>query len=343
MEPAQVVETELYADHSQFYLVDPSIEWRADLVWDGPGLERHVGVTDGFVAVGTVGHCEVPVRVEVWDAEPPADFDDWDHVVDVSVEVLSGRLELGEVGGSAELGPVHVEPGSYRVRSSAAGLAEADEVEGGDRYRLQLWPAPPGEAAVRKWWPAWDPSGVVAQPTSEGGRTLLGAEAHEARIRMRWLASRGVAHLFRDDDGTLWEHSTLENASGLAQLEELDEVEAERRYGSAESWSSGTLDVPGFEDVLRNIADTLRYASGWRPDPDPPEAVLEDGRRVYVGNTAANRLFAMRWVASAGGDNLHVDEEGAFWELRRRGGPREKQRLVELSRAEAEAKYGEGV
>lgn len=184
MEPARAVETEVYASHRQFYLVDPEAKSRADLVWDGQGLERHLGVSEGIVAVGTIGYCDVPVRLELWEAEPPADLDDWDHVVDASLELRSGRLGLGWVEGPAELKPLEVLPGVYRLRSSAAGLDGADEMDGGDRYRIQLWPSPSAEPAVLRWWPPWDPAAAQARRTTTAGRVLLGADSHEARLRM---------------------------------------------------------------------------------------------------------------------------------------------------------------
>ena len=333
-----VVETSVYADHTQFYVVDPDATQRSDLVWDGPGLERRLGVADGIVAVATVGHCDVPVRIELWADEPP--LEEADHVVEGSLELASGRLALAWVEGPAELEPLAVESGSYRVRVSWSGVAGADELDGGDRYRIEVWPASASGPVVRRWWPEWDPAGAVARPTSTGGRVLLGAEAHEARVGMTWLASRGVAYLFRDDQGTLWEHSNLPVAAGTPQLEELDEAEADARYGPADGWSSGLLEMPSLADMLRSALETVRYQRGWRPEPDPAEPVVEHGRRMYVGNTAASRLLSMRWIAAAGGDNLHVDDDGSYWELPQRRSRREKQRLVELSPEEAEAKYG---
>ena len=338
MPPRLTVETEIYAEYTQFYVGDPKAAPDAD-VWDGPGLERHLAVADGIIAVGTVGYTDVPVVLELWDEEPPLDADSWDHVVDASLDVRSGLLALADVSGEARE-PLEVAPGVYRVRTAAAGLDGADEMDGGDRYRVQLWLAPAAEPEVRKWWPAWDPSGVRPRPTRPGGRVVIGAAAHEARVRMSWLASRGVAHLFKDADGVLWEHSSLQDSSGTPQLEELDEAEAERRYGPSDRWSTWSPATPSLGEMLRNIADTLRYQQGWRPEPDPKEAVLEDGRRVHLGNTAANRVATMTWVSAADGDNLHVDEDGSYWELRRRESRREKQRLVELTREEAEAKYG---
>jgi hypothetical protein len=265
--PAQrVVDAEVYASHSQFYVADPTAEARTDLVWDGAALERRLGAVDGLVAVGTVGYCFLPVRIELWDAEPPHDLGDWDHLVEASLDVGSGRIVLAGAEGEADLDPIEVERGTYRLRSSATGLDGADEMDGGDRYRVQLWPAPAAEPTVLKWWPPWDPAGVAPRPTASG-RLLVGAEAEDHRRGMSWLASRGSAHLFRDDDGLLWEHSNLPDASATPQLEELTDTEARSRYGDPESWAPPMPKVPGGGTLLRNILQTLRYQRGWRPPP----------------------------------------------------------------------------
>jgi hypothetical protein len=260
------VAAEVYASHQQFYVVDERAEHRSDEVWDGQGLERHLGVADGIVAVATIGYTFLPVALELWDEEPPSDLGGWDHVVDASLDVASGRLGLHGVEGPAELEPLELAPGTYRARSSAAGLADANELDGGDRYRVQLWPAPAAEPEVRKWWAAWRPG--APEPTVAGGRVVVGAEAHDRRVQMEWLASRGYEHLFRDADGTLWEHSTLQDASGTPQLEELDPDEAELRYGDPQAWGPPTTVRPSTAQMLRNMWQTWRYSRGWRPPAD---------------------------------------------------------------------------
>jgi hypothetical protein len=265
MPARRVVEAQVYASHHQFYVVDERADHASDDVWDGQGLERHLGVADGMVAVGTIGYTFLPVALELWDEEPPLDLDDWDHVVEASLDLASGHLGLHGVEGPAELEPLEVAPGTYRVRSSAVGLAGANELDGGDGYRVQLWTAPAAPPEVRKWWAAWRPG--VPEPTVEGGRVIVGAEAHDRRVQMEWLASRGYEHLFRDAEGTLWEHSTLQDASGTPQLEELDSDEAERRYGDAKEWGTHATVRPSGAQMLKNVWQTWRYSRGWRPPP----------------------------------------------------------------------------
>jgi hypothetical protein len=266
--PKLAVETGIYASHHQFYVVDPAARDFAGEVWDGAGLERHVGVAAGLVAVGTVGYCDVPVRIELWESEPPSDLEDWDHVVEATLELGSGRLGLEGVEGPGELEPLEVAPGSYRVRTSAGDLDDADEMDGGDRYRVQLWPGPFREPEVLRWWAQWDPRGRQPRPTTTGGEVVLGAEAEDRRRQMRWLGSRGHAHLFEDAAGRLWEHSNLPDARGTPQLEELDRPEAERRYGSPDEWGPSALERPSAGQMLRNVWQTWRYSRGRRPPAD---------------------------------------------------------------------------
>ena len=340
MPPRLTVETSVWASHTQFYVVDAGRDhWSVEL-WDGTALERHLDVADGVVAVGTIGYCDVPVRVELWVDEPPLDLGSWDHVVDASLDLRSGRVALEEVEGDGVIAPLDVHPGVYRVRSSAAGLHAADEDSGGDRYRIQLWPAAWAEPEVRKWWSGWNPAGAVPHRTTRAGAVVLGPEAVDLRTRMSHRAWRGKDHdLYEAVDGTLWESSTLPHGGGTFQLEQLDVQEAERRYGPRPTWGPPMLATPSPAQMLRNIADTIRYSRGWRPASDAP--VVEDVRRVLVGNTAVNRLWSMRWVSAVAGDNLYEDEDGSLWELRARGRELVPARLTELTLDEARAKYGD--
>ncbi len=169
---------------------------------------------------------------------------------------------------------------------------------------------------------------------------LLGAEAHDAQARMRWLGSRGVAHLFEDMEGGLWEHSNLPGAGGTPQLEELDEEEAERRYGPRAQWGLPPLAMQSVGQMLKNIVQTLRYSRGWRPEPEPTEPVVADGKRMLEGNTAINRLSALEWLGSDGGDSLHRDSDGTLWEWRNEDSAHGAPKLTELTALEVESKYG---
>ena len=114
---------------------------------------RSLALAPGTIAVATLGAAEVPVAIEIHEDEPVGDAAAWDHVVEASIAVASGRLV---VAGCTDYLPdakrIAVAPASYRVRISYGGLdtVSEDGLEGEDRYRLQLWPAPESELRILK-------------------------------------------------------------------------------------------------------------------------------------------------------------------------------------------------
>jgi hypothetical protein len=101
---------------------------------------------------------KTPMRVEVWDAEPPADTDNWSHEVDVDLDVPDGRLFFEASGGGTAIS-VEMPAGRYRARLSGSGYTATGfaGANGDDYYRLRLWPrvtdADPG---LRNSLPGWE-------------------------------------------------------------------------------------------------------------------------------------------------------------------------------------------
>jgi hypothetical protein len=101
---------------------------------------------------------ELPLRLELHDAEPGADLDVWQHVVDVDLDLPTGRVLMVASGG----GMPHVTTlptGHYRTRVAGRGFTElgAAGADGDDVWRVQLWPrVADAEPQVRRRWPGWD-------------------------------------------------------------------------------------------------------------------------------------------------------------------------------------------
>jgi hypothetical protein len=143
----------LFADYFQFYLQDESAEGDLSDYWTEEATDRLLAVAPGAVGVGTVRNMEVPVSIEVLDAEPPLDAAEWDHMTECSIQIESGKLV---VAGCTDYFPeamrIPLAPATYAVRVSYGGLAtlSADGLDGGDHYRVQLWPGIATEARVVK-------------------------------------------------------------------------------------------------------------------------------------------------------------------------------------------------
>jgi hypothetical protein len=147
---------ELLADYHQFYLQDEPVDGNLADSWTQESTDRLLAVADGAIGIGTVRDTTVPVDVEVLDAEPRDSFDEWDQVNECSIDIKSGRLV---VAGCTDYFPdaarIAVAPGTYRARIYYGKLdaISEDGLEGEDRYRIVLWPAPPTAPAVLKQRP----------------------------------------------------------------------------------------------------------------------------------------------------------------------------------------------
>lgn len=138
-------ELTLFADYHQFYIQDENVDGNLSDAWTDDAVERLLAVAPGTVGIGTVRNVDVPVTISVLEQEPVFDPEKFDQVVECSVAIESGMIVAA---GCTDYFPdavrIKIPTGPYRVRVSFEGLdsVSADGVEGGDRYHLQLWPAP---------------------------------------------------------------------------------------------------------------------------------------------------------------------------------------------------------
>lgn len=165
----------LYADHRQILLGDSATsvpaEFPLDFLDDARRLRLAISA-DSPDALGilTNAYDYVPVDVEVRDEPPLEGVEGWDHVVDASMEVPTGRIAIdGVTDFSPEKSPyrnlndpmayvsphITVPPGIYRARVYAGGLPEraTSQNEPGEYYRVVLWPEPYADPKVLKQGP----------------------------------------------------------------------------------------------------------------------------------------------------------------------------------------------
>lgn len=143
----------LFADYFQFYLQDESADGNLGESWTDEAVARMLATAPGAIGVGTVRNVEVPVALELLDAQPTDDHGAWDHVTECSLQVPTGRIVIA--GCSDDVDRAHrieVEAGTYRVRVSYGALTSvsSDGLAGDDHYRVQLWKAPSIEARTVK-------------------------------------------------------------------------------------------------------------------------------------------------------------------------------------------------
>jgi hypothetical protein len=151
----KTLETTLFADYFQFYLMDGEAQPPIPEEWTEEDIATMAKVAPNLVVVCPVRNMTVPVRIVVLDGEPGDLEPNADQVVECSLALPSGQLRVEECTGPT-VGALDVDPGTYTVRILYRGLDTIDEsgLEGEDHYEVLLWSGEATPLRVLKQWPA---------------------------------------------------------------------------------------------------------------------------------------------------------------------------------------------
>lgn len=144
LQPRSAVDLVVALDYGQFYLeTDDPPEDLPQLV--DSAFDQGVAAADGTVVILSPhqNNFAMPLRVEIFDAAPPEDLDDWQEAVEVHVDVTARGLYYGSP--TVEFVQLPVPPGSYRVLVTGRGFVAIGwpgSTEPGDEWRLRFWPDP---------------------------------------------------------------------------------------------------------------------------------------------------------------------------------------------------------
>jgi hypothetical protein len=165
--PPGVQNRTVAADYGQIYVYDPAVEQAGPQTEDDNSLlrslddaydsGRFVGYDGGLVNIVTPSqyNSRAALRLEVVQRPPRLDAKRWDHMVEVPLPVPSGTLVFEASGGGPST-EATVRPATYRARISGRSFrAGVGEIEGHERYRIQLWPAPTSPPRLVKKWPGY--------------------------------------------------------------------------------------------------------------------------------------------------------------------------------------------
>ncbi|BDH06929.1 hypothetical protein [Streptomyces seoulensis] len=153
----------LFADYFQLHVMDEDAEDDLGEAWTQEAVSDGIAVSRRTLGIGTAVDMDVTVTVELLDRPPGDDSDAFDHVVEASIEVPTGRIAvLGCTDYLPDAARFEVPKGSVRVRASRTNLANVrlpdeegyDDPEGMEQVHLRIWPAPCSAPVVIKRWVA---------------------------------------------------------------------------------------------------------------------------------------------------------------------------------------------
>jgi hypothetical protein len=143
----------VFADYHQFYVWDPGTSNRhAPENWTAQDISNRAKIAPGVVVICPVRNMTVPVEVGIWDSEPLAIFNAWQHVIEAPL-ATNGIIEIeGCTDGTHAR--FTVKPGNYTVRGLYRGLdtLSEDGLKGKDFYEIQIWKSScAGLRVIRQW------------------------------------------------------------------------------------------------------------------------------------------------------------------------------------------------
>jgi hypothetical protein len=142
--------------YNQFYLGDKSStgDTASDSFWTDAAFRDRLAVEDGILGIGTECYGHVKGELNILDnANEEIDFEKSDHVVEGSLEVKSGVLQVMDYPNCSVELEVEIRRGIYNVRVYSSGLTGIynDEMEEeGGYYRIKMWPGTNVKRSVLK-------------------------------------------------------------------------------------------------------------------------------------------------------------------------------------------------
>ena len=131
------------SSHHQFYLADKETPHQTDSInfWTEQSFADNLAVEDGILGIVFQNEEEI-VKCELNILSLKTDnfnFTKYDHVVEASIDLKSGILQILDCPNSHIELEVHIDPGEYRVRVYSNNLKSAFEDDPKDFYQIEVW------------------------------------------------------------------------------------------------------------------------------------------------------------------------------------------------------------
>lgn len=150
---------DFFTQYCQFYLVNKAeVSEMDDLeFWNEKALEERLAVEKNTLGVTVENDFSiVKGELEVLDAPNERLDPQADHIVEGSLEINSGAMEIQDCPTSDTILEVSLENGPYRVRIYSYNLDnpyhETDDRNPNDHYRIEVWKEELSERTVLKQW-----------------------------------------------------------------------------------------------------------------------------------------------------------------------------------------------
>lgn len=136
-------ELSIFTEYGQFYIADKNAngDTSSENFWSDDAFNDRLAIEDGIIGV-SIENDEAVANMEIEllkSKEGENDFSEFDHVVEGSLQIKSGKLQIQDCPTSQVELELEVEPGWYRVRVSSSNLEKAYQENPEDKYIIKIW------------------------------------------------------------------------------------------------------------------------------------------------------------------------------------------------------------
>jgi hypothetical protein len=133
------------SSHCQFYICDKDSTRATDSndFWTDEAHINRLAVEEGIIGVGTESYTYIKAEISILAQRPAStDLEKYDHVVEASLKIHSGVIQVLNCPDSTLEFEKQIIPGDYRVQVRSLGLETVkDEFEeADDKYLILVWP-----------------------------------------------------------------------------------------------------------------------------------------------------------------------------------------------------------
>jgi len=151
-----IYDLKFFTQYSQFYILDSGTIGESDEeeFWSNQALNDRLALEDGIMGITVENDLTSVIgELEILKEPNPNPNLSADHIVEGSLEIKSGLLEIQDCPTSTVIHSIPMDNHHYRVRVysfNLNNLYEGDEPK--DRYRIEIWKEESSPREVLKQW-----------------------------------------------------------------------------------------------------------------------------------------------------------------------------------------------
>lgn len=146
----------MFTQYGQFYIVDKDAAGDTGNpdFWNSDAFNDRLAIADGVIGI-SIANDDAVANLEIEILNSPLveeDLGQFDHIVEASLLVKSGKLQVVDCPNWQVELEFDVEPNWYKVRVSSSNLDKARQEDPKDKYYIKIWKGEFSERTVIKRW-----------------------------------------------------------------------------------------------------------------------------------------------------------------------------------------------